>query len=873
MSHYFDPESALKKIGGNVTFNNDGTVWAHFVLNGYNFSPSSGDSYVLAQQAHERLFTKLSALDVVNYKIHGFKSHITLAETLRRIQAGMPEDFTAQKYPIVARNIAALKARKQNNELKEFCRIYWLSVQIPAGGVMTGSALRKKFVKSDPLEGYAPEDFVDEVDDILAAIPPEFGARKATAEQMFWTYDRKRYMGLRTIPFPESVDNDTVRHTPNPESFPSIGVNKLGSITPDVDTLLSDIIDDDEETLARAKQTYSANYNMAKYSTVMAVSNPAKPSDEIPDGLTSFQSHMLISRFPAVPKLNMMAFTALADQEIGVDADWTLVFNYDQTLLDKESIRKFRGEYSYLAESLSKDDLDAADFEDDAIQAQMFHATRERPTGQIPMKVAAVFSFAHNDRDMLAEAVNKIIAVMERNGYAAEVVPGSNYNLFKHVAPGVSVGKLLEKYKQATTVQDFAPCFPLRDTVSGDPVGFPLMTNRENSFGQLVYYDAIHAPDSGNASILALGSQGSGKSHFMKYFAGWVAGMHAAVHLYDPSPTGEYETYVRSLAGYDPMVTVDVVNFGNPNYSLDPLKMYPDDYDRAKSQFIKVYLPMLKIDMDSPVLGNLTVFLEENFRKAYKVNSVRDLVTRIRRQYKRDADDPIGAAMSKMANALDFISSYPAGRALVDPEGMDLPPLTSDTSVLVFRTAALKPAKKDKEVTVENAVGSAIYLAAAEFTSDVFMKRMKDMPCFTIGDEMGFLSNNPETLEVLVRDSTLQGRKYRKALLAGIQDEEHLTDDYNQISKVIALRQEKEKNALRALDYAGLPTNDVMVDRMIHHTSPRNDNGYGVKPGRYGEGWFVDGIHFPIRMQTLPEMTSTAGDASNTMASTMAARA
>ena len=865
MAAYLDPQHTITAHHNNITFNADGTIWAHYILQGINYSPADQNSYEYSQQAHQRLFAQLATLSHIDYSLHGFKTHIPLNQTLHTINKGLPADFTPQKYPIAATNIAALRDRKNNGHLREFQRIYWLAARIPDGSATSGTII-DKIVRREPLDGMSPEDYEEEEQDVYGLIPREFTPQRATLNDIYWCFDRMRYRGIRTIPTPESQHHDKHR-TDN--GFPQIIIDKLASTQPILDKFIDDYVDDEDEAVARATRTYKSNYKMVKNSTMLSISSPATQTPQLPGGVTSFQSSVVITGYPSNPTQSLMTYTSMADQNLGVDADFTLRFKFDPSMLSKDEIRKFRNSLKYQADSTSKDDLDLQEYQKTGSEAIDFQSTVMRPNTQIPFKVCSMFTFAHPDREQLMEATSRIIDTFEKNGYSADCIVGAQYDLLRQGMPGIGTSKLVESYMEATTVEDFAPSFPLRRTISGDSAGIPIAINRENSFGQLIYYDIIKAPDKGNASISVTGAQGSGKSYFMKNLCAWVAGLHCATHIFDPSPTGEYEDFVKSLATQDPMVNVDVQNFANPKYSMDPLKIYSDP-DMAKTVFTTIMFPLLNIKVGSPVMGAMTNYLKAENREIYRITSTRRLLEIIESEYSANSADELGKQMYNIAGFLRFIADHPAGRALVDPVGKELPPINLKTNVLVYRTGTLKTRDRSTDKNdIEATIGTAIYNSCAEFTGWAF-QRLKKMPCFTIGDEMSFLSDSPETLKKLVKEPTRQGRKYNKALISGTQDATDLDENYNQISKVMVFRQERRENAEAALKYAGLPDSDYMINRLMNDTSPRDDNG--VIPGRNGEGWFVDGVHYPVRMQTLPALVSAQSRAADTRASVMSAK-
>lgn len=855
--------SKLHDVNKNITMNEeDSTAWAHYLIQGINYSPVSDDSFTAAQDLHERLFTHLSNYPHREFKLHGLKTHIPLQETMDRINGGIPADFTPETYPITAKDISAFRSRKEKGSLKEFTRVYWLSVQLEDPNTSASHSLLPSFVKTKTWGDTEIEDFTKEERAFFDELPEEFNAERTTPEHMYWVADRVRYRGLKTVPLPDTHDGAGVIHSRGVQSFPPVEIDKYADVQPLLDDFVAEYLEDDDETMERGTRTFRQNYHAAKWSHMLSVSNLDSSNEALPSGLTSFQANLMITKYPEYESTRLMSYTAIVDQYLGVDADFTLLFSFDPSMLQKDSIRKLRSALSYNANSTSKDDLDMAEYQSTGDEMTQFHSNILN--NDIPMKVCTIFTFADSNRKRLSKQLEKISTAFSNSGFETSHIGGGQYDMFLQSMPGTKTSKLSEAYKQATTVKRFAPTFPMRRSNSGDLKGIPIAVNKSNALGNIIYYDVLGAPDKGNSSMVALGSQGSGKSYFMKNLIRWTAGLHCVVHVFDPSPHGEYEVFSRALANQDDKVSVDILNFSNPRYNIDPLQIYTDAAT-AKLKFERIMYPLLGITPESSVSGMITELLGEDNRAVYNIHTTRDLMNHLRGQ--SSVNTETRSEIERVVNMLRYVGNTTVGRALVDLRG-ELPPLKASTTMLVYRTHDLKVMKRNEEPTTEKKIGSALYLAASEYTSYLFTSI--NHPCFTFGDEMSFLSDAPQTLENLVKNPTRQGRKYKNALVAGSQDAEDVDNSaYTQVSKTMVFRQDKDTNAEAALKFAGLPTNQDMVYNLQHETSPRDPNGDGVIPGREGEGWYVDGINFPVRMQTLPSMTTSQHQASNTTASQM----
>ncbi len=890
MGDYFPPLTATPagvKDPGNLTFTADGTVWATYLLRGINTDPYNLSRIESAQIANERLFSALSRLPFADGLLLGIKTQTPAETIIARASAGIP-DLSPQNYPELLAQYNALYNRVQSGENAEYQRIYVLSLGFPSRRSWLESMLSKVAVV-DPHRSTDLRHIEELEETYFRGLPREFHPARIHPGHLDWVFDRARQRGITVPNFPEATSARAA--APNPHRFAEVMINKNADTDALYERFVADVADDNPAIIARARRrpptaaliatflaviataaagvtltdprpamaaalaacigvlasargfarsaaavdaraALRANFRSTRWSRAISVHNLSSRSDAFPDGYTSYQTQVAIAGYPTVDSFEINTFTYLVDQEIGLDADFALRFDFDQEVISKRGMRRFRNELLAEANSNIQDELDAEDYADIGDESRQLRRAVKAAPAPRGMRVAAIFSFAHQNRQVLNEGVDEIMEHFIQHDFTPILPVGAQFDLWQAMMPGSPCPPVVEDLKAVTTTRLFGAFLPVRRTVLGDPIGVPVAVNTENALGQIVHLDVLNATDKGNASMAYCASSGAGKSEFIKMLVGYMHDLHRPTHLIDQDPDGEYEVFAEAIS------RPQVVHVAEPHLStgggvsLDPLKCFPPA-DAARI-FLDLWMPLLGIDVRSEEAALLASLLDPEYRKTSRVNTTRDLLQQL--------ESTPGAAARSLMSGFSFWSRQPYTHAFIDPivagRIVDYPAFDATSQLVVFRTHKLSVNRAGEDAKTSQLFAAMAYTAIAYLTA----QRFAAVPgvCMFAADELKFLKDSP-VLGILVEQPDRQARKAGNFVVVASQ----LAADFDQhtalIHRRVIGRQEKRDNAAAAAIWEDLPPTQGMVNRIME-ASPLDPDTRQPLPHRAGEGWYNDGV-------------------------------
>ncbi len=889
MGDYFPPMTASPKgfnNPGNVTFAADGTAWATYLLRGINTDPYHLAQVEAAQTANERLFSALSRLPFTEGLLLGIKARTPAEAVIARASAGIP-DLSPQNYPELLAQYDALYNRSKYGELAEYQRIYVLSLGFPTRRSWLESMLSKAAVL-DPHRNTDLRQLEELEQTYFRGLPREFQPTRVNPDHIDWVFDRVRQRGITVPDFP---DARAVRAAdPSPHRFADVMINKNADADALYERFVADVADDNPAIVARARRrpptgaliatvvaviatavagltltdprpaaaaaalaclavlaaargfsrsaaavdarsALAANFRSIQLARCLSVHNLATRSAAFPDGYTSYQTQVAIARYPVAGSFEINTFTYLVDQEIGLDADFALRFDFDQEVISKRGIRRFRNELLAEANANIQDELDAEDYAEIGDESRQLRREVKATPAARGMRVAAIFSFAHQNRDVLAERVDKIMEHFVQHDFTPLLPVGAQFDLWQAMMPGSPCPPVVEDLKAVTTTRLFGAFLPVRRTVLGDPIGVPVGINAENALGQIVHLDLLNATDKGNASIAMCAGSGAGKSEFMKVVSGFMHDLHRPVHLVDQDPDGEYEVFAESIT------RPQIVHVAEPHLStgggvsLDPLKCFaPADAVRI---FLDLWMPLLRIDVRSEEAALLASLLDPEYRRTSGVNTTRQLLHQL--------EAIPGDAARSLQTGFNFWARQPYTHAFIDPvlhgAPVNYPPFDPTSLLVVFRTHKLSLSRTGEDAKTSQLFAAMAFTAIAYLTA----QRFAAVPgaCMFGADELKFLKGSP-VLSILVEQPDRQARKAENFVMVASQLAPDLDENTALIHRRFIGRQEKRDNAAAAAVWCDLPPTDSMVTRIMA-ASPLDPETRMPMPERAGEVWYNDG--------------------------------
>ena len=848
MSHYPEPLSSIK---GNVATTKEGHVTLNYILDGFNVSlDMSTDNIKRAQRAHDALYKSLAPFGL-DISIYAYKTRTDPQELLNRMYV---DGLTQQNLHQYRRDLGAFAEKLRTGEQKEFKRMYLMSVHVPHDITLVGKALST--ISEGDEASHVEYDSIASVEaDLFKAIPRAFNPRRATSDHFLWAYNRARLRGIE-VPIAPTHTTEP-QHSYSINAFPTIMIEKNADGHALIDGAAR--LYGAGKSIPRLKETFSRAFRSTQLSTALAVNNVPDRRGDAPNGTVSYQSFVQVLSTPNRDLSPYTSFTDIVDWVTTVDADYVQHISYDFAALSKESMRKIRRRVASENASLSKDDIDEEEFTDIASNIERWRQALRAETAPIPMRVATIFSFAHQNLDALESGVRDVVDFFDNQDFKVERIVGAQFDGYRQMLPGIEHSWLTKDIQLSTTSKMYSASIPIRTSWLGDQTGVPVAINKSNSLGQIVYLNLTTSTDAGNGSIAVTGAQGSGKSHFMKLVLGYLADLEKTTYIVDPSPQGEYEVYARSL-GQD----VTVVNITNGQASLDPLKIYPPE--KAQQQFLDIMLPLLDIERKSAGASKLANMLTREYRESHNIRSTRDLLNWLRRAAASDKD------MKPVYNALNLYATQPYARVLIDPEDssgriVDLPIVNPKTRCVVFRTHGLDSKSVDEKSSMTQMFTQAIMTQIADFSAWRF-DQISDV-CVFACDEFAEFKDNKVVTDKMIARTDRMGRKERNWILAGSQLPHHLDENFDLVKKRIILKQEKHDNAQKAFEWVDMDPTPQLIDTMISDTSPIDPSTNRTERGREGEGWFNDGNGnvCPIKIldHLLPDRSRVADTTSTNM--------
>lgn len=849
---------------GNLIFNQDGTVWANYLLRGINTDPYQAGKIEACQDHNAMLFNALSRLPAADFLLLGVKAQTPPDVIMARCAEGIPGIEEPGRYPGLEAQFNSLYQRILAGEHAEYQRIFWLSIGFPVH-----QSWRDKILSSvaviDPHSRVDHRIIRDLEKRYFEALPRQFRPIRTTEAHVRWVFDRARQRGI-TVPLLPDPDVTRGVVDDSPRSFPDIHVNKNADTDALLENLAGRIADGDPSAMPRVKdeswhRVLRNNFHTTRWGKMLSVANVETRNADFPDGYTSYQVQMGISQYPSVESFDINTFTYLVDQEIGCDADFALRFHFDQEVLTKRGMRKAMRELNAEAQANTRDEFDDEDYGDRRGEMRNFRRTARRERDPRGMKVAALFSFAHQNRAYLEQRIAELSEHFTKHDFTPYIPVGGQFDLWQAMMPGSSCPPVVEDIKQTTTTNLFSAYMPVRRTVLGDAVGVPIAKNKENALGQIVHWDIFNASDKGNASVTITGAKNKGKSYLIKDMIGFLIDALCYVHIIDQSDHGEYTVFAQSLTSTQIIDVFGGIDAHGQRASLDVLKCCPPDI--AAWLFLDLWLPLLELRSDSEEAALLSTVVEPGYRMRFGIDSTRALMSHL--------EHAIGDEVSrKLVIKLNFWSRQPYTHAFIDPmiDGTVVthPPFDAQAHAVVFRTHKLNVHRGTATPTEAQRFAAMAYTAIARLTTLRF-STIKE-PCVLAGDEMHFQKGSDVLLELVERPDRV-GRRANNFFIAGAQLAQDFDEHYALVKKKVLLGQETRANAAAALAYADLPPTERLVHTMVSETSPLDpDNNNMPIENRAGEGWYNDGANIG-RIQTMPHLLAARRRYADTTASRM----
>lgn len=812
---------APQLVVANLRLTENG-MYAEYLLSGVPFLFLSGQWQHNVAAEHAELWRTLPSGSAIS----GLTVPVPARTVLRRMLASHPElaagdtrlDSAAEWVAHCRTWEPALRAHQPRR------RIYWLSLPLdhPDDAAVGGfrnllDAVRGRDKDTEP----SLNEYRRRAAQRVAALPPAFFAKPASAEQIWWHW------------------NYTASRGAWPHPLPATGYDPHASLPA---SAFTPVHLDPGAAALRGRR-----WRAARTDTDIYLRTVRDPGDGVPD---SYQAFVPLDSFPdngiAWPRSTI--FKVLDDlTRPDTVLDWTvhLTFTAADTAvsLAQNVITNIRDQYRQRGRHADSDD----ELVRKLASGRELASELKRGSAERGVNAALVIAAAGPHPEAVNDALTAVMRTYRRQNIGSRRWRGSQTALWRAFVPGAEDRAALGEFRNPSTTERFAKFVPLLGAKLGNRTGVPLGMNLSSpGLRDVVLLDLLGAPGRDNpANLVICGSPGRGKSHVGKLLIrSWLA-LGAGVHVFDPSAPREHQ---RALADRDDLVVIDLAA---PAMSIDPLRIFaPGD---AAEHTVDHLLPLLGYAAMSRPAARLRAHLAAEHRASHGIGSLGRLIG-----FLRDLRDGRDHADDDLLVALEGLRTERHLQALFDEE-LPVADLTR-AQVVVWNTASLELPTVDEEyvphlherTTPRQRAGAAIYGLAADLAQSIFVARPQQ-PDVLVVEEAAPLTNSPGGQKCCNR-IIRQGRKSQTGFVGisqhPLKDFAVLEDEF--IDQRLCLAFKDAGLARDTLLWCGrdLDRHPELLRHYVDNTSPVRltdhgddalDPGYGgVIPGREGEAWYLD---------------------------------
>ena len=801
--------SPARAIAGNLMWTRTGSVWAIWRLQplpyGYRAVKDKDDARAL----HQALIRSLPGESL----LLGVCAGLDPATVVER----MIEGVDLEQHPDWAAECDATLDTLDDIPIGQ--RVFWLAVPLSDPNGKDRATESWKAAIADlrdsiglPNPGISPKDMerrAAQARRIADGIPAPFRPEPATPAQLVWLHLHAQQRGLfADYGLPEREGDIT-------EQFLT---SRSGAAL--TEPLLdeggqSDLTRGDLRTLNPLNRRYlkvsqpHAIVSEASYQTMLVLS-------DVPDGGMTFPGSEFLGRI----------------DEVGLEVDWAmrLVVRSSAQVAqkNKSALRNLNEQYAQrdgeLSHGLNVLDQAAADL---AEYAQVLESDKL----EVEAQATIILATAGPTPESAQEQARHLGDYFGAAGYKLAQPVGRQEDLWWAMLPGTPATLVVREFAQITTSKALSATIPFASADLGDTRGSLMALNISTGRPGVVLHDIAGASARDvSGSMAVAGELGAGKSLLLKTLAGDVVDRGGQVVVPDRTAMGEWAEWATAVT------EAQIVDLGNPEVSLDPLRMFgPAVGGNIAMSFLT---PLLNVAPTSEQGVLLSEVLDESYLAQHGLASLGHLLAHL-----RDGCRYPGA--EEMARLMNVFGRQPFGRVMFDPA---LPPLTPSAPAIIVRTHTLQLPKREelehehlfKQLRVEKLFGRATYALLAALARRICFADRSRLGMFVV-DEAHHLTFSPEGEQEII-DFVRDGRKHMAAVALGSHDPEadFGTDTLRGLIPTrIQMRQRDKTLARKGLHWLDMdPSDESLLEMLTTSTSPVGPNG--VEEHRRGEAFLRD---------------------------------
>lgn len=411
-----------------------------------------------------------------------------------------------------------------------------------------------------------------------------------------------------------------------------------------------------------------------------------------------------------------------------------------------------------------------AELDKSARQLQEYTTELNASDREVETAASIIFSAHGSTAAECEDDMKSLRDLYTSDDWTLDVPLGGQEKLFWDAWPGTPISTVANEFQQITTGRNFAMGVPLTSDTLGMPDGFRLATNITTGRYSPVYMNlGSLAENDLSGSFGAVGELGSGKSVAQKTIASHSIDRGAQLVAVDHSDNQEWAALGRALT------RANVIDFMDPSWSLDPLRIYKSPAQRVR-EALNLMTIMLGVDNTSDEGIVLNAELKKIQNNELELGSLRDLKNHLA-SGKAGVGDQQKAVAMRVAQLMDIFSDIEYGATFFDPE---LPPMDFTAQATVFCTHGMMlPSREElymesarSQMSIDKKVGRAAYAYLASVGANIMYADDSQEVLFTV-DEAHHMTGSPEGEET-ISTAIKTGRKHKGAVGLGSHSAEEL---------------------------------------------------------------------------------------------------
>lgn len=871
---------------GNVVILKNGDAWVNYLVEGINFSKHDLDSVEGGQLANARLFANLSSLGFVEEVFaRGTKVKVPAETLTRRCIDHVPQwaRYESTWYRAASDGLTNFNNMYKSGERNSFERPFWLSIKV-------GAVDPKFYERWLEALGFGTalvdtQEIQSRERQLWDAIPNEFNAVRTNPGDLEWIFTRACTLGLSpsTVPYLPGRKQDPTM-VPGNNNFPLVTITSGHEADSLADMFVRRCAEQSNGSADRLAKVFRDGvfhrYRSLRRESSIAVHAPGRRTPDFPDGYTTYQTVLTVASGPSLQgSYAIQKMSGIVDGFHGLDADIAMRITF--TPLPGRKAAKVLGKAQRRNdaddEALSESEFDAVEYaeKDNQLRTLYRFASGEGVLANVHMS----FIFGAANHHKLEEKVQKVIGELavthddSDDSFQVYRHVGSQQELWQSLLPCTASTPLIDDTRLTMTPALLGAVMPLRRQTLGDPYGWPIGVNLENSLGQVVYSDFINPTSAGDGSIMLFGEQGTGKSLFTKTIAFAIHDLLGEVWLVDP--TGEMEVAAGQI---DDAVVIDLIE---TNVSLDLLKCLPPA--EAAAAWLDTWCPLLGVEINSEEYERLATVIAPAYREVhYSPLSSNAGLTTTREVFDHIANHSDDVAI-RLRRAFNGIKALPGAACLLDPVDLDtgkvrdLPAFNAaESRFVVFNTRQYLLRAGETETATSSRIATAVFTTIAALAKFHFDRSPR--VCLFGLDEAHSL-DAPIIKRNILADTNKKGRKFKNLVLVSTQTVQDIGDGLDLVTKRGTFRQRSPENAVPALRKVHIaPTPAALniissglspLEYVLDETDqPNRKMQAKVKQGREGELLWFDGTRVG-KMQTFAPFIPSRAAAADTRPDTI----